>query len=71
VQLFAWTDATRETTRDRRPRVEQADVDRDMAVLRQKMGENAVAAAYDAGQAMTMEQALACAMDIDVVFIAE
>jgi non-specific serine/threonine protein kinase len=71
VQLFAWTDATRETTRDRRPRVEQADVDRDMAVLRQKMGENAVAAAYGAGKAMTMEQALACAMDIDVVFIAE
>jgi tetratricopeptide (TPR) repeat protein len=71
VQLFAWTDATRKATHDRRPCAEQADVDRDMAVLRQKLGEDATADAYAAGQAMTMAQAFACGMDIDVVFIAE
>lgn len=58
AKLFAWADTTRENTYDRRPRVEQMDVDRDMGILKERIGEEAVAAAYYEGRRMTMDQIL-------------
>jgi non-specific serine/threonine protein kinase len=64
VRLFAWADAMREAVGDRRPPVEQADVDRDFVVIRSQLDEAAIAAACAEGRAMTMEQAIACALEV-------
>jgi non-specific serine/threonine protein kinase len=63
VCLFAWADAVRQTIGDRRPPVEQADVDRDFAIIRAQLDEAAITAAQAEGRAMTMEQAIAKALD--------
>jgi len=64
VRLFAWTEATREAMQNPRPPIEQADVERDMAAIREMIDEEAYAAAYAEGKAMTMEKAIACALEI-------
>ena len=38
-----------------------------MAVLRKKMDEQAAAAAYAAGKAMTVEQTIACGVGLELV----
>jgi tetratricopeptide (TPR) repeat protein len=63
AQLFGWADATRVTLDDRRPLVEQADVDRDLATVQAHLDDASFAQAWAAGQALTMEQAVACALD--------
>jgi uncharacterized protein HemY len=63
AQLFAWTDATRETIDDPRPPVEQADIDRDLTVIRAQFDEATFAAAQARGRAMTMDEAIAYALD--------
>ena len=63
VQIFAWADAARDEMGDRRPPVEQADVDRDFAVIRSHLEEAAIVSAFTAGRAMTMEQAIAFALE--------
>jgi predicted ATPase/transcriptional regulator with XRE-family HTH domain len=63
VRLLGWADAAREAIGDFRPPVEQADVDRDLAVIHNLLSDAAFAAAYAEGQAMTMEQAVACALE--------
>ena len=63
VQLFAWADVTREAIEDTRRPVEQVDVDRDFIIIRAQLDEAAFAAAYAAGRAMTLEQAVAYALE--------
>jgi hypothetical protein len=63
LRLFAWADATREVVGDVRPLVEQADVDRDLATIRAQLDETAIAAARAEGRAMSLDQAIAYALE--------
>ena len=63
VRLFAWADATRETVDDLRPPVEQVSVDRDLATIRSQLDEAAFAEAQAAGRAMSMDEAIALALE--------
>jgi predicted ATPase/transcriptional regulator with XRE-family HTH domain len=63
VHLFTWADSVREAIGDPRPPVEQADVDRDFAVIRSQIDEAIFAAACAAGRAMSLEQAIAEALN--------
>jgi hypothetical protein len=63
AQLFAWADAYRESVDDARPPVEQADVDRDLATIHAQLDEAAFAAAQEAGRAMSMDEAIALALE--------
>jgi len=59
ARLIGWADAARKEIGDRRPLLEQADVDKIIAVCLAKMGEVAFSDAYDEGQAMTLDEAVA------------
>ncbi len=63
VRLFAWTDSMREAVGDIRPPVEQADVDLDLATIHAQLDEVVFARANVAGQAMSMEEAVALALE--------
>ncbi len=65
ARLIGWADATREKIDDTRPTVEQADVDKLIAACLAKMGEVAFSDAYDEGQAMTLDNAIAYALKED------
>ena len=56
VRLFAWADVRRRKINDPRPSIEQADVDRDIALILEMIDEETYAAAYADGAAMTLEQ---------------
>jgi non-specific serine/threonine protein kinase len=58
--LVGWADATREQIRDMRPRLEQAAVDQIVTACVTAMGEIAFAQAYQEGQGMTLDEAVAC-----------
>ncbi len=62
ARLFAWADSMREAVGNIRPPVEQADVDRDLATVHAQLDQTDFAAACVAGQALTMEDAVACAL---------
>ncbi len=62
ARLFGWNDSMRETLDDRRPPVEQASVDRDLATIRTQLDEAAFSAAYAAGKTLTLEEAVAEAL---------
>ena len=61
ARLIGWADA-REQMKDRRPFLEQADVDQIIGSCLVKMGEVAFSDAYDEGQAMTLDEAVAYAL---------
>ena len=61
AQLIGWSDATRKKIGDPRPRIEQADLDRGVAVIIAKLGSPAFETAYDSGQGMTPDEAVALA----------
>ena len=61
AQLLGWADSTREKISDKRPLLEQADVDKILATCRTKMGNAAFSDAYETGQKMTMEEAVSYA----------
>ncbi len=63
TRLIGWTDATRKKVGGLRPPIEQNAVDQDIAACRLKLGELAFSQAYDAGRVMTLEQAVAYALD--------
>ena len=63
AQLMGWADALRERVGDPRPPLEQADVDKIIAACIVKMGEVAFSDAYDEGQKMSMDQAVALALN--------
>jgi hypothetical protein len=61
--LIGWADAIRKKVGDMRPSLEQMDVDKIIAVCLEKIGEDAFSAAYDDGQKMTMDEAVALAFE--------
>ena len=63
AQLIGWSDATRKKIGDPRPRIEQADLDRDITTIKTKIGSSAFEAAYDSGRKMTLDEAVALALD--------
>jgi tetratricopeptide (TPR) repeat protein len=60
VRLFAWADAMREKPR---PPVEQASIERDLAVIHTKLNEAGFAQLSEEGRAMTLEQAVSLARE--------
>ena len=62
--LIGWLDVTRTEIGDPRPRIEQADVDRSIALIRAKIGANAYEAAYNTGQALPLADAVAFASGV-------
>jgi predicted ATPase/DNA-binding XRE family transcriptional regulator len=63
ARLIGWSDATREEIGDPRPRLEQTDVDRDILAIHAKFGKTAYEAAYAKGRAMTLDEAVAFALE--------
>jgi tetratricopeptide (TPR) repeat protein len=63
VQLFAFSDVARELLGDTRPPNEQAEVDRDLATIRAHLDEAAFAEAQAAGRALSMDEAIALALE--------
>ena len=63
ARLIGWSDANREAIGDPRPRIEQADLDRDIDSIRTKIGSSAFDVAYDSGRKMTLDEAVALALD--------
>jgi tetratricopeptide (TPR) repeat protein len=63
ARLIGWADATRKEINNSRPLLEQRDVDKVIAACISKMGEVAFADAFDEGQVMTMDEAVALALN--------
>ena len=62
ARLFAWADVTRRKNGGHRPANEQLDVDQDLATLRLHLDEATMQAAASTGQAMTLAEAIAYAI---------
>jgi non-specific serine/threonine protein kinase len=63
ARLIGWADATRKKISDTRPRLEQAEVDKIIAAGLAKIGEVAFSDAYEEGQKMTLDEAVALALN--------
>jgi predicted ATPase/DNA-binding XRE family transcriptional regulator len=63
ARLIGWADATREKISDTRPLLEQAGVDKIIAACLTKMSEAAFSDDYDQGQKMTLDDAVAYALE--------
>ena len=63
ARLIGWADATREKIGDIRPLIEQADVDKIIAACIAKMGEVAFSDAYEEGTKMSLDEAVAYALN--------
>ena len=63
TRLLGWADATRQEIGAARPILEQADVDRDIAAVVANIGKDAFDEAYDKGSAMTLDEAVAYALE--------
>ena len=61
ARLIGWSDATRQEIGDPRPRLEQEELDRDIAAIKTKIGPGVYEMAYSAGQALTLDEAAAFA----------
>jgi tetratricopeptide (TPR) repeat protein len=61
ARLFAWADSMRDKIGDHRPPVEQASVEKDLAVIRANLIEAEFSKLAEEGSTMSMEQALALA----------
>ena len=62
ARLIGWSDTTRKEIGDLRPRIEQDDLDRDIAAVKAKIGSSAFEVAYDSGRKMTLNAAVALAL---------
>lgn len=62
ARLIGWSDSIRERINDTRPVIEQADVDKIIAACIAQIGEVAFSDAYEDGQKMTIDEAVALAM---------
>jgi tetratricopeptide (TPR) repeat protein len=63
IYLFAWADAMRNKIGDQRPPVEQNSIDRDLVVIHSRLDDEEFASLVAKGSAMTVEQAIALALD--------
>jgi len=64
ARLIGWSDATRREIGDPRPRIEQADLDRDIAAIKVKVSSSAFEVSYNSGRGMTLDEAVALALGI-------
>ena len=64
ARLIGWADAARERIGDTRPLLEQADADKIIAACIAKIGEIAFSDAYDEGQKMTFDEAVAYSLEV-------
>jgi hypothetical protein len=62
ARLIGWADVTREQIPDVRPPIEEADMYRNMAAILSRIGPSAFEVAYDEGRSLTLEQAVAFAL---------
>jgi predicted ATPase/class 3 adenylate cyclase/DNA-binding CsgD family transcriptional regulator len=63
ARLFAWADGMREKVNDHRPPIEQASVEKDLAVIHSKLNDAEFADSSAEGRAMTVKQAIALALE--------
>jgi predicted ATPase/class 3 adenylate cyclase len=63
ARLFAWADAMREQIGDHRPPLEQASVERDLAVIHSTLNDAEFQKRSTEGRAMTTEQAITFALE--------
>jgi predicted ATPase/class 3 adenylate cyclase len=63
ARLFAWADAKRQEISDQRPLVEQASVERDLAIIHSQLNEHDFTKACTEGRVLTTEQAIALALE--------
>jgi tetratricopeptide (TPR) repeat protein len=63
--LIGWSDATRKEIGDPRQRLQQDELDRDIAAILAKIGSPAYKDAYAAGQELTLDEAVQYALDDD------
>lgn len=63
TQLFVWADATREKIGDHRPPVEQASVEKDLAIIHSQLNDDEFESLSAEGSIMTKEQAIALALE--------
>ena len=63
ARLFAWADASRAKSGDHRPPIEQVSVERDLDMIHSQLDETALNRAWDEGSSLTLDQALAVALD--------
>ena len=63
VPFAGWTDAMREVIQDIRPLLEQADVDRDIAAIVNRIGNTAFHEAYNKGHSLTIDEAVEYALN--------
>ena len=61
TQLIGWADAMREKISDQRPPVEQASVERDLAIIHSQLNDVEFAKLLAEGRSITVEQAIALA----------
>jgi len=61
--LIGWADATRTRIITPRPFLEQENIDKDIAAIMGRIGEPAYQAAYESGQVMTLDDAVALALE--------
>jgi non-specific serine/threonine protein kinase len=62
ARLIGWSDTLRQRIDDPRPPLEQAEVDKIIAACLAKIGEGAFSDAYDEGQKMSLDEAVAYAL---------
>jgi hypothetical protein len=63
ARLIGCADATREKIPDMRPVIEEADMYRNMAAILSKIGPTGFEETYDEGRSMSLEQAVAYALE--------
>lgn len=63
ARLIGCADATREKSPDVRPLIEEADMYRNMASILSKIGPSGFEVAYDEGRSMTLDEAVALALE--------
>jgi Predicted ATPase len=63
ARLFAWADARRDEIGDHRPPIEQASVERDLAIVQSTLNEATLEKHSREGRAMSTEQAIALALE--------
>jgi tetratricopeptide (TPR) repeat protein len=63
VRLFAWADAMRKKLGNPRPPVEQGNIDKGITTCLAKIGEAAFSDAYDEGKKISIEEAIAYALE--------
>jgi hypothetical protein len=61
AHLIGWSDATRQEIGDPRPRIEQEDLDRDIAAIKAKIGAAAYETALASGRHLNLDEAVAFA----------